>query len=118
MLTRAEHRDRDETNCGAEHDGGTLTISDVDSAATFVAQSNVAGGSYGTFTIDAGGRLDLHGEHGPRRVRRPARPTPTASRLPAADGTTHVGDGQHHGTNDAAVLSARHGEPDRDQRAR
>ena len=34
--------------------GGTLTISDVDSPATFVAQNNVAG-TYGTFNIDAAG---------------------------------------------------------------
>src|SRR5204862_447272 len=34
--------------------GGTLTITDVDSAQTFVAQSNVAG-TYGTFSIAANG---------------------------------------------------------------
>ena len=34
--------------------GGTLTISDVDSPATFVAQAGTAG-TYGTFTIDAAG---------------------------------------------------------------
>src|SRR5436190_1493120 len=33
---------------------GQLTIGDVDSLATFVAQSNVAG-TYGTFAIDASG---------------------------------------------------------------
>src|SRR5207344_2127581 len=36
--------------------GGTLTISDVDGAATFVTQSNVAGSAgYGKFSIDASG---------------------------------------------------------------
>src|SRR4051812_40522066 len=34
--------------------GGTLTISDVDSPATFVAQAGTAG-AYGTFAIDAAG---------------------------------------------------------------
>ena len=34
--------------------GGTLTISDVDSPASFVAQAGTVG-SYGTFTIDAAG---------------------------------------------------------------
>ncbi|MEK1941734.1 MAG: retention module-containing protein, partial [Pseudomonas sp.] len=34
--------------------GGTLTISDIDSPATFVAQTNSAG-NYGTFSIDAAG---------------------------------------------------------------
>lgn len=34
--------------------GGTLTISDVDSSATFVAQNNVSG-NYGTFTIGTNG---------------------------------------------------------------
>ena len=40
-LTETEH-------CRRISTGGTLTISDVDSAATFVAQSNI-GGSYGKF---------------------------------------------------------------------
>ena len=36
--------------------GGTLTISDVDAPATFVAQTNVAGSAgYGKFSIDAAG---------------------------------------------------------------
>ncbi|WP_271194379.1 retention module-containing protein, partial [Pseudomonas turukhanskensis] len=34
--------------------GGTLTISDIDSPATFTPQTNVAG-AYGTFSIDAAG---------------------------------------------------------------
>ncbi|WP_259674708.1 VCBS domain-containing protein, partial [Pseudomonas fluorescens] len=44
-----------ETDAAADiSTAGTLSISDVDSAATFVAQSNTAG-SYGQFTISTGG---------------------------------------------------------------
>uniref|UniRef100_UPI0035B013C7 Ig-like domain-containing protein n=1 Tax=Zoogloea sp. TaxID=49181 RepID=UPI0035B013C7 len=40
----------------AQSTGGTLTVSDVDSPATFVVQSAVAGSNgYGTFSLDAGG---------------------------------------------------------------
>ena len=42
---------------------GTLTVSDVDSAASFVAQSNAAG-SYGNFCDRRGGGVELHGELG------------------------------------------------------
>src|SRR5947209_367594 len=45
-----------ETNAAADiSTGGQLTISDVDSPATFVAQSNTAG-TYGTFAIDTSGK--------------------------------------------------------------
>jgi len=48
-----------ETNLAADiSTSGTLTISDVDSPATFVAQAGTVG-SYGTFAIDAAGALDL-----------------------------------------------------------
>src|SRR5258706_14434414 len=44
-----------ETNLAADiSTSGTLTISDVDSAATFVAQAGTLG-SYGTFAIDTAG---------------------------------------------------------------
>ena len=50
--------------------GGDLDATDVDSSATFVAQTDVAGSNgYGKFSIDADGHLDLHDGHGPRRVR-------------------------------------------------
>ena len=48
---------------------GTLTISDVDSPASFVAQAGTVG-SYGTFAIDSARRLDLHRQLGAQRVRR------------------------------------------------
>src|SRR6185437_2124924 len=51
----ADVRNLTETNAAADiSTSGTLTISDVDSPATFVAQSGT-GGSYGTFTSDAAG---------------------------------------------------------------
>src|SRR5204863_215611 len=44
-----------ETDAAADiSTSGTLTISDVDSAATFVAQAGTAG-SYGTFAINSAG---------------------------------------------------------------
>src|SRR5205085_10898696 len=47
---------RSETDAAADiSTSGTLTISDVDSPATFVAQAATAGG-YGTFAIDAADR--------------------------------------------------------------
>ena len=53
-----------ETNARAEHDGGTLTISDVDSAGDLRGADRHGRAAYGTFSIDADGRLDLHGELG------------------------------------------------------
>ena len=51
----ADVRDLTETNAAADiSTAGTLTISDVDSPATFVAQAGTAG-SYGTFAIDSAG---------------------------------------------------------------
>ena len=51
----ADVRNLTETNTAADiSTSGTLTISDVDSPATFVAQAGTAG-SYGTFAIDSAG---------------------------------------------------------------
>ena len=51
----ADVRNLTETNAAADiSTSGTLTISDVDSPATFVAQAGTAG-SYGTFAIDTAG---------------------------------------------------------------
>src|SRR6185437_4508656 len=49
----ADVRDLSETNV-ALATSGTLTVSDVDSPASFVAQAGTIG-SYGTFAIDAAG---------------------------------------------------------------
>src|SRR5207302_5420769 len=51
----ADTRNLTETNSPTDiSTSGTLTISDVDSPATFVAQAATVG-SYGTFAIDAAG---------------------------------------------------------------
>ena len=66
----ADVRNLTETNAAADiSTSGTLTISDVDSPATFVAQAGTAG-SYGTFAIDTRRRLDLHRQLRAQRVRR------------------------------------------------
>jgi len=49
----ADVRDLSETNV-ALATSGTLTVSDVDSPASFVAQAGTIG-SYGTFAIDSAG---------------------------------------------------------------
>ena len=96
-----------ETNAAADiSTSGTLTISDVDSPATFVAQAGTAG-SYGTFSIDAAGAWTY---------------TASSAHDEFAAGTTYtdtfaVLERRRHarprspinilGTNDAAVLSSR-----------
>ncbi|WP_223541633.1 beta strand repeat-containing protein [Pseudomonas sp. BF-RE-26] len=83
---------------------GTLTISDVDSAATFVAQTNTAG-SYGQFSIGTGGAWtyvanSAHNEFA-------AGTTYTDSfAVSSADGTLTSVTVNILGTNDAAVLFA------------
>ena len=79
--------DRDQ-RCGADiSTGGTLTISDVDSAGDLRgAEQRGRQHATATFTIDAGGRLDLHGERRPRRVRGRPRYTDTFT-VASADGT-------------------------------
>ena len=67
-MLSADVRDLSETNV-ALATSGTLTVSDVDSPASFVAQAGTIG-SYGTFAIDSRRRLDLHRELGAQRVRR------------------------------------------------
>ena len=85
----------------------TLNATDVDSAATFVAQSGVAGSNgYGTFSIDADGRLDLHAEHRHHdEFVGGTRPTPTASRWRRPTAPTQVITITINGTNDAAVIT-------------
>ncbi|RDJ14911.1 VCBS domain-containing protein, partial [Rhizobium grahamii] len=83
---------------------GQLTITDVDSAATFVAQTDVAGSNgYGKFTITAGGAWTyvantahnefVAGQHYSDSVT-----------VTSADGTTTTVTVDILGTNDAAVI--------------
>src|SRR5439155_748629 len=84
--------------------GGTLTITDVDSAQTFVPQTNVAGAN-GTFSIAANGAwtYTANGALDSLNVGQSVSDTFTVA---SADGTTTTVQVTINGTNDAAVLSS------------
>src|SRR5437764_6970666 len=92
-----------ETN-GPLTTGGTLTVSDVDSAQTFVPQTNVAG-TNGTFSIAANGAwtYTANSAFDSLNVGQSVSDTFTAA---SADGTTSTVQVTISGTNDAAVLSS------------
>ncbi|MGF6487017.1 VCBS domain-containing protein [Pseudomonas frederiksbergensis] len=83
---------------------GTLTISDVDSAATFVAQPNTAG-SYGQFSIGTNGAWNYVADSAHNEFVAGTTYTDTFS-VSSADGTLTSVTLHILGTNDAAVLSA------------
>ena len=83
---------------------GTLTISDVDSPATFVAQAGTAG-SYGTFAIDSAGAWTYTASSAHNEFAAGTTYTDTFA-VASADGTTTSVTINILGTNDAAVLSA------------
>ena len=99
----ADVRDLSETNA-ALATSGTLTVSDVDSPATFVAQAGTAG-SYGTFAIDAAGAWTYTASSAHNEFAAGATYTDTFA-VASADGTTTSVTINILGTNDAAVLSA------------
>ena len=82
--------------------GGTLTVTDVDSAATFVAQTNVAGAN-GTFSIAADGSwtYTANSAFDNLNVGQIVSDTFTVA---SADGTTSTVKVTINGTNDAAVV--------------
>src|SRR5204862_488794 len=82
---------------------GTLTISDVDSPATFVAQAGTAG-SYGTFAIDAAGQWTYTASSAHNEFVAGTTYTDTFD-VVSADGTHTSVTINILGTNDAAVLS-------------
>jgi len=82
---------------------GTLTISDVDSAAAFVAQTGVAG-SYGTFNIGTDGAWTYVAGSAHNEFVAGATYTDTFA-VTSADGTATSVKVNILGTNDAAVLS-------------
>src|SRR3979490_2057819 len=84
--------------------GGTLTVSDVDSAQTFVPQTNVAGAN-GTFSIAANGAwtYTANSAFDNLNVGQSVSDTFTVA---SADGTTSTVEVTINGTNDAAVLSS------------
>ena len=83
---------------------GTLTISDVDSPATFVAQAGTVG-SYGTFAIDSAGAWTYTASSAHDEFVAGTTYTDTFA-VASADGTTTSVTINILGTNDAAVLSA------------
>src|SRR5206468_887042 len=84
--------------------GGALTVCDVDSAQTFVPQTNVAGVN-GTFSIAANGAWSYtaNSAFDNLNVGQSVSDTFTVS---AVDGTTSTVRVTINGTNDAAVLSS------------
>ena len=104
-VVSADVRDLTETNAAADlATSGTLTISDVDSPATFVAQAATVG-SYGTFAIDAAGAWTYTASSAHNEFVAGATYTDTFS-VASADGTLSSVTINILGTNDAAVLSA------------
>ncbi|MEV8703141.1 VCBS domain-containing protein, partial [Mesorhizobium ciceri] len=83
---------------------GTLTISDVDSPATFVAQAATLG-TYGTFAINAAGAWTYTASSAHDEFAAGTTYTDTFNAV-SADGTATTVTIHILGTNDAAVLSA------------
>ncbi|EZH83806.1 outer membrane adhesin like protein, partial [Ectopseudomonas composti] len=83
---------------------GTLSISDVDSPETFVAQSNVAG-SYGSFSIDAAGNWTFVANSAFNELN-VGQSYSESFKVSSADGTESSVTVTINGTNDAAVLSS------------
>jgi VCBS repeat-containing protein len=82
-----------------------LNASDVDSAATFVVQTGVAGSKgYGTFSIAAGGAWTYTMNNAHDEFMGGADYTDSIT-VATADGTTQVLTVTLHGTNDAAVIT-------------
>src|SRR2546425_1051944 len=84
--------------------GGTLTVTDIDSAQTFVPQTNVAG-TNGTFSIAANGAwtYTANSAFDNLNVGQSVSDTFTVA---SADGTTSTVQVTINGTNDAAVVSS------------
>src|SRR5205823_3894858 len=84
--------------------GGTLTVADVDSAQSFVPQTNVAGLN-GTFSIAANGAWTYTASSAFDNLNVGQSVSDTFS-VSAVDGTTSTVQVTINGTNDAAVLSS------------
>src|SRR5207302_337817 len=94
-----------ETNLAADiSPAGTLTLSDVDSPATFVAQAATAG-TYGTFAIDSAGAWTYTASSAHNEFAAGSTYSDTFS-VASADGTLTAGTRNILGTNDAADPSA------------
>jgi VCBS repeat-containing protein len=85
--------------------GGTLTISDVDSAATFAAQTDVAGShGYGHFSINSAGAWTYATDTAHNEFVGGRTYTDMLS-VSSADGTSHLLTVNILGTNDPAVIA-------------
>src|SRR5207244_3902819 len=84
--------------------GGTLTVSDVDSAQTFVAQTNVAGAN-GTFSIAANGAWTYTANSAFNNLN-VGQSVSDSFTVASADGTTSTVQVKINRTNDTAVLSS------------
>src|SRR5207248_1380392 len=84
--------------------GGTLTVSDVDSAQMFVAQSNVAGAN-GIFSIAANGAW-TYAANSAFDYLNVGQSVSDTFTVASADGTPTTVQVTINGTNDAAVLSS------------
>ncbi len=84
--------------------GGTLTISDVDSPATFVAQTDVAG-QYGVFSLDESGNWTYLANSAFNELNVGQSYSDTF-KVSSFDGTESSVTVTINGTNDAAVLSS------------
>src|SRR5207302_427561 len=82
--------------------GGTLTVSDVDSAQTFLPQTNVAG-TNGTFSIAANGAWTYTANHAFDNLNVGQSVSDTFT-VATADGTPATVPVTLHGTNAVAVL--------------
>src|SRR5690606_8907193 len=103
VITGSSTADLTETNA-VQSTGGTLTATDVDSAATFVAQTNVAGSNgYGKFSINAAGVWTYTMDTAHNEFVGGTSYTDSIT-VATADGTTQVITVTILGTNDAAVL--------------
>ncbi len=93
-----------ETNV-AQSTGGTLTATDPDSPASFVAQTNVAGSNgFGKFSIDAAGAWTYTMDSAHDEFVGGQTYTDSIT-VATADGTTQVVTVTMTGTNDAAVIT-------------
>src|SRR5439155_1291082 len=84
--------------------GGTLTVSDVDNSASYIAQTNVAGAN-GRFSIAANGAW-TYTTNSPLDNLNVGQSVSDTFTVAAADGTTTTVQVTINGTNDAAVLSS------------
>ena len=86
--------------------GGTLAITDADSPATFVAQTNVAGaGGYGHFNLASNGAWTYTADTARDEFIAGQTYTDTLRRCSSADGTPSTITVTILGTNDAAVIA-------------